>query len=156
MNTYPSRIKHLVRVQNNIKKQTPFRESSAPPPTTHVSAVTGASRTHNRQLITSMINIENAIVSKLAAVRGGWKSVVFHVTLYGLPAKRGRSASNESALAHDRVATGKPFDYPTCAGTAPLTRVPSTGWRRPTGRFGWSLRPMFEGAPLMASCWFGM
>ena len=154
MKTYPSRIKHVVRVQKNTKR-TRFRKSSASPPTTHVSAVTGASRAHNRQLITSMINIENAIVSKLAAMRGGWKSVVFYATLYGLPAKRGTSASNDSALAHDRVATGKPCDYPTCAGTATLTRVPSTVWRRPARRFEWSLRPMFKEAPLMASCWFG-
>ena len=73
-----------------------LRVTPTPSPTTHASAVTGTYPGPERQLITSMANIEKAIVSKLTAVRGQGKSVTFEPAAYRPSDKQGRSPSGDA------------------------------------------------------------
>ena len=54
-----------------------LRATPTPSQTTYALGVTGTSPGPDRQLITSMANIEKAIASKLAVVRGRDRSVTF-------------------------------------------------------------------------------
>ena len=97
-----------------------LRGPTPPPPTTYASALTGtppnsgASPARDRQLITSMANIEKAIVSQLTATRGRGKSVTFDSSTYG-PDKRGRSPSRDTGRSRKAKSTSAtPCDYPAC------------------------------------------
>ena len=83
--------------------------------TTYASALTGTpadtSAAHDRQLITSMANIENVIVSQLTATRGQRKSVTFEASSYGPSDKRGRSASRNQGRPRKVTPASTPCDY---------------------------------------------
>ena len=92
-----------------------LRAPPTPSPTTYASAVTGTSPGPNLQLITSMANIEKAIVSKLTAVRGRGKTVTFEPAAYGPSDKRGRSPSGDAGRSRkSKVTSGKECYYPMC------------------------------------------
>ena len=73
---------------------------------------------HDCQLITSMANIEKAIVSQLTAKRGRGKSVTFDPSSYGPPDKRGRSATPRKTKA-----SKTPCDYVACRHRDTHTRA---------------------------------
>ena len=92
-----------------------LRAAPTPSLTMNVSAVTGASPGPDRQLIATMSNIEKAIVPKLTAVQGRFKSMMFESSAYGLSDKRGRSPSGDAGKSRKaNVASGKECDYPMC------------------------------------------
>ena len=93
-----------------------LRGPPTPPPTTYASAVTGASPGPDRQLITSMANIEKAIVSNLTAGRGRAQRVTFARDTHGSADKRGRSVSTDRSKSRHTtaVAAGAKCDYPMC------------------------------------------
>ena len=85
-----------------------LRAAKTPFPTTYASAVTGTLPGSDRQLITSMVNIEKAIVSTLTAVRGRGENVTFEPIAYGPSDKRGRSPSGDAGKSRKaKVASGK-------------------------------------------------
>ena len=111
---YPSLTYQASRIRDKKTRPTPYA-APTPSPTTYASAVTGTSPGPDRQLITSMANIEESIVSKLTAVRGRGKSVTFEPTAYGPSDKRGRSPSVDTGKSgKPKVASGKDCDYPMC------------------------------------------
>ena len=66
----PSLTYQASRTRAKKHETNALRAAPTPHPTTYASAVTGTSPGPDRQLITSMANIEKAIVSKLTAARG--------------------------------------------------------------------------------------
>ena len=112
----------------------------------YASAVTGTSSGRDRQFTTPMLNIDKAIVSKLAAVRGRGKHITFNASSYDPSDKRGHSASNDGGHSRKaKVAAGWLCDYPMCRQT--LIRVQSAGLRKSTRRRDVaSLQPRVEGA----------
>ena len=108
----PSLTYHASRTRAKKHETNALRAAPTPSPTTYASAVTGTSPGPDRQLITSMANIEKAIVSKLTAVRGRGKSVTFEPAAYGPSDKRGRSPSGDAGKSRkSKVASGKQCDY---------------------------------------------
>lgn len=103
----PSLTYQLSRTRAKKHEINALRGSSTLPLTSYASAVTGASPAHDRQLITSMANIEKAIVNKLTAARGRGKSVTFDASTYGPAEKRGRSASHDSGRSRSQVQGGE-------------------------------------------------
>ena len=99
---------------NALRGPTP----SFPTPTTDASALTGTpagtNPAHDRQLITSMANIEKAIVSQLAATRGRRKSVTFDASSYRPQEKRGRSKSRDHGRPRKSNPVANLCDYPVC------------------------------------------
>ena len=111
----PSLTYQASRTRAKKHETNALRAAATPPPTTYASAVTGTSPGPDRQLITSMANIEKAIVSKLTAVRGRGKSVTFDTTSYGPSDKRGRSPGREAGKAGKaKVTHDRKCDYPLC------------------------------------------
>ena len=92
-----------------------LRAAPTASPTTYASAATGTFPGPDRQLNTSMANIEEAIVSKPTAVRGRDQSVTFESGAYGPSDERGRSPSGDAGKSRKaNVSSGKECDYPLC------------------------------------------
>ena len=104
----PSLTYQASRTRAKKHETNALRAAPTPSPTTYASAVTGTSPGPDRQLITSMVNIEKAIVSKLTAARGRGKSVTFEPGTFGSSDKRGRSPSGDAGKSREaKVASGK-------------------------------------------------
>ena len=111
----PSLTYQASRTRAKKHETNALRAAPTPPPTTYASAVTGVSPGPDRQLITSMNNIEKAIASKLTAVRGRGKSVTFDSSTYGPSDKRGRSPGGDGGKSRKpKVVSTTPCDYPMC------------------------------------------
>ena len=103
------------RTQSEKHETNFLRAAPTPSPITYASAVTGISPGSDRQLITSIANIEKAIVSKLTSVQGRGKSVTFESAAYGPHDKRGKSPSDGAGKSRKpKVESGKECDYYMC------------------------------------------
>ena len=121
----PSLTYQASRTRAKKHETNALRAAPTPSPTTYASAVAGTSPGPDRQLITSMANIEKAIVSKLTAVSGRGKSVNFDSTSYGPSDKRGRSPGGDAgkrSRSKHKVEAAKQCDYPPCRHRESHTR----------------------------------
>ena len=89
----PSLTYQASRTRAEMHETNALRGPPTPPQTTYASALTGASPGPGRQLITSMANIEKAIVSNLAAGRGRVNRVTFAKNSHGPAERHDRSVS---------------------------------------------------------------
>ena len=111
----PSLTYQASRTRAKNQETNALRVAPSPSSTMCASAVTGTCPGHNRQLITSMANIEKAIVSKLTAVGGRGKDVTFDSAAYGRSNNRGRSRSGGARKSRKaEVASGEECDAAMC------------------------------------------
>ena len=94
----PSLSYQASRTRAKKRETNALRGPPTPPPTTYASADTGASPGPDRQLTTSMANVEKAIVSNLTARRGRTQRVTFAKDTRGSADKRGGDSSHLAYL----------------------------------------------------------